>query len=1626
MTFTPANNDIGFENEEKPTVDIGFENEEKSTVDMNIDQKLQKVGYEDETTVDTTIIEEQPKVEFENVFDNKKIFNMDKSWLDWDTEYDFSDYTNTFLQDGSEPFDLYGEANDKTRNIFKDTIDFSIGENTVPNLEARLKFLSLYDFIKGNQFTNLGFNNKPITRPNDRKEFFELIKRETGYSGGEFLSNKIPIDVVESEEFQNGLTNVMKHYEDKGFTITMLEADDESGLNKLAKGLGIEIGVGITADYVFAPLLMGNGWAKAVYVLGQFTVGYYANIEAQKQRAKTEDKVNFEVNQNEAIAAGTVQIIPFGVTLKNWKGVAASGVYGSTIATTETFLRDILGDEVTLKEYYTNAGLGLGFGATLKGSIEGLDKIFTKYKGFKFDKANKIFNLSKKDVQVVEEATENISKANKVLKNDIESKGENYDNIGQKLQNEGSGTNSQTNVRPIDGSVRTYIMPSQFKNTKPNYGDAPIIFESDFDKMAWYLRYKKTKPPKYADQILESFITQGFTEAEIRQHGTNIHEKIKQIVIDKTGNAQAGQGNTVGLTIEVPADAKYSGEVQTTITGKKQNLGDLTKNPQSVEFIKNLKPRQQELVESIIRQLKDENVFLGSKSQVQTRLEGLGMFDKGVVKLSNTSAIKEYAEMYAKMYNLVPSDSLNFALSQVITLATENVANKNQIMMDLIKTKDSAKISKAIDDLFESLTDVEEWLTLGLPLRTQAGRTVKSFGMKPEQGIEGKTVEEITGMTPAEKAAATAKVPELQIDIDDAIARNQLLKTRLKDALEEATKTGDYSRLNQVAVKIKAASGDPRKLVAIQNQDAFSTSLMKGASKAVRILNEIGINAVLSGPTTQTINLYSGAMMTFMKAMNNFAGANSVQELQAAQQYMSYLFYNLDFGVNAWKRSWDMEDNFVNVGNIKGDTGQRFIISSDSSFWPLRAYDEFGKIIRLPSRLMTANDALIQAPNIIAATAFEAFNEGIARNLKGENLTKYIKGTVDGVISYLLRGQEGTLGRIDPLDEGVVGPKQLQPTDAVIQRILTRAKEVGKTITFTQDIRTDSLFGKGAKFINDAAINNPLVRFYFKFTRTPTNMFLESSRYLPIVNMPIQVTLPNGKRANINVVNQAFLPDMVADLNSSDPYVRQQANGQIRMGAALGTLMLFLTNKQFEDGDDEYKEEFLTGGGPNFYTKEGAAQWIAMWKNGWRPYSKAVLQYDEYGDPLLKNGKPVYIYKSLEFIPDPLASLIRTWLDFAEMQPYLFDEDFDVEGVAEYVGTWFAFVGRNMFGKTYTSQVSELLKIISAGGQINEQGIDEGLKYQSKKFIDYVGRQVSSNFPYSSLFKRLQRLPAAIKETMGFNEEDAKALFESTGDPTELRKFIKRDSKTYSGDGANESLPYSHEDFNKANFVIQALENTRDKIFKEIVPLNVGGKLPAQVEHITNNVITYPRKEGGIFQFIYNRPIGESQNFLVNEVESEIGKTLPPPPDIIRGSALPNLTSGEFIPKKLDRVEYNNLKKIVNLIELNYKGKSMNIQEAINAEINTDYIKKRRSIIKNFGLQSEEGTRAAEEIFQKLSKINTKYIKAGMIEYMQTEMTQEDINNRINAVEEKNQNYNDVLLKELDKLNLGTFNNSSF
>lgn len=80
-----------------------------------------------------------------------------------------------------------------------------------------------------------------------------------------------------------------------------------------------------------------------------------------------------------------------------------------------------------------------------------------------------------------------------------------------------------------------------------------------------------------------------------------------------------------------------------------------------------------------------------------------------------------------------------------------------------------------------------------------------------------------------------------------------------------------------------------------------------------------------------------------------------------------------------------MEDNFVNLGNYKGETGQRFAISSDADNFVGKAVDKSGKVIRVPQRLMTSTDAMVQAPNIIASSEYLAFNEGLRLGYKEIN-----------------------------------------------------------------------------------------------------------------------------------------------------------------------------------------------------------------------------------------------------------------------------------------------------------------------------------------------------------------------------------------------------------------------------------------------------------------------------------------------------------------------------------------------------------------------------------------------------------------------------------------------------------------
>jgi hypothetical protein len=1238
--------------------------------------------------------------------------------------------------------------------------------------------------------------------------------------------------------------------------------------------------------------------------------------------------------------------------------------------------------------------------------------------------------------------------------------------------------------------------------------------------MSWSLRNGRKVKAQNDGKMLKVFLDQGFTEKEVRLHGDKVHAKIKSIVKEQTGSASASVSNTSGLNLEVPILQDFANKVQTPLNKLDSqpdlDLGNTQLNPQKMNRIKDMQKGKKDLVTAKVRKKKDEGGFKGAerKSQFDTQEGGLSkMVDsKGKIGIDkkNLKFFQEYTRKKALLQNRLPDDEEVVINQQGLQIATDRVGNATQNFIDIIKKnagkktkKSQAAIDKAGAEIINAEKLVDDWLGYGIPLGTRLGRALQAFKIKPVEGIEGMTPAEVMKLSPLEKKNLTAQNRDVSPALTKLIEQSQDFQENLLAKIKEGHETGDYSQVIKVAQDMKEAGGSIENMVKLYNADAFGKTL-KLANQTSRIINEVGINGVLSGLPSQRVNLYSGIVQTFLGNMKNFSGTLDVangkglirkEGVEAATRHLFAMMYNFDFGLKVWKRSWDMEDNFINVGNSKIETGQRFVISSESPFFPLRtAINSTGKIIRLPSRLMTSNDALIQTPNILGSTAYHATMEALKKGLKGQDLDDYVKGSLDGVIAYILKGQEGELGRLKPLEGDTFFKKGIGPrefiADPVLAKIFQRAKNFGKEITYTQQIRggrsddvTDPL-GLFAEEINNLAIQYPPMRTFFKFTRTPTNMIKDIMRYIPVINTPARF----GGKKNYNFLNAFLLPELAADLRSPDPQVRTNARGQIYMGNAFATILGFLAYKEIYqpanefissseyDSEDKIPKTFLTGGGPSWKTKEGAAKHLSLLRAGWLPYARAYLMYDEDGEILFdEDGKPKYNYVSYEDLPDPVLSFVKAWVDFQEMSPFFtkkLDRIYD-----EYTIGWAGFIGRVITNKSYVQQFNETMDMFTALPEVGAGGVDpdDTISYERQRNIAYLGRLFESSVtPYSSLWEDILRLPADVTaQVLGIDEQKAQQLrkegsegltkyaIEVLGKEIKLgtvknkrliRLFAKMDTKTYSGDFSDltrniknlryltseDKLGLSDQDYNEVNGALQYLHGLLQQM-KANVPSNVGGDLPFQVEHITNDVVTYPSRRG--LNVFTNAKHSKSNNNLLHEASYTIGRLLPEPPNIIRGSKVKNFvrnsnfSSKLFKPIKLDTIQYNNLKKYVNTTVLSIGGKSYNNADALKAYIKGELERiedgfrakdqysyaANKQQIETHGLSSEKGQIAANRIFKVMNGINQKFINAGIEKYVEANFSEEELEARINVKLDQQNEYNKEMEEILDTLNLNRF-----
>ena len=192
------------------------------------------------------------------------------------------------------------------------------------------------------------------------------------------------------------------------------------------------------------------------------------------------------------------------------------------------------------EEFITSVGLGSGFAASFKGGLDFLESLGKKFAGKNADEVNKL--LTKTDKEKIDKVVEDSF----VLQEQIQQQPQ------ANVRGDGGFNIGETNLGE-------FKLPKGFLKMSPRYGSASLEFGSDIDKVAYILRGNRVKPltdkQKISHERLTRLLEDQGIDVTVRNHGSKIHQKIKDIVKQKQVHLkQQKTDNTGGMMIKVPTD----------------------------------------------------------------------------------------------------------------------------------------------------------------------------------------------------------------------------------------------------------------------------------------------------------------------------------------------------------------------------------------------------------------------------------------------------------------------------------------------------------------------------------------------------------------------------------------------------------------------------------------------------------------------------------------------------------------------------------------------------------------------------------------------------------------------------------------------------------------------------------------------------------------------------------------------------------------------------------------------------------------------------------------------------------------------------------------------------------------
>ena len=485
-----------------------------------------------------------------------------------------------------------------------------------------------------------------------------------------------------------------------------------------------------------------------------------------------------------------------------------------------------------------------------------------------------------------------------------------------------------------------------------------------------------------------------------------------------------------------------------------------------------------------------------------------------------------------------------------------------------------------------------------------------------------------------------------------------------KQAAELANATPQQR--NGIYGRIAAIADDPVKLT-----KALSIDTKTGKFWALH--NEFWINSVLSGTTTQLVNVLStGVKMFVTNPLEKMLGGWGGFKGGLFSMHDKELFNE---GVHAYGAlfsqmgdAWHMAVKAFKSGdNILKGTGVTEIqrawtaetFGADPSKLAGEAINALGTIINLPTRfLMSADEFTSQLAYRaklkidLTQTAKRMVSEGKMAN-DPKAIAQFVQDNFD--LAFV--------------------PKKLSNGTMLSQGtgVVKDALEEAKDVTFQTDLRKGSLSSK----ISSAVMEHPWLRPILPFIKTPVNILVDVGRHTPGF---APVFMKSYKEAMAQGGRAAAI-----------------AQGRLKVGGliwATGIMAAMQGN--------------ITGGGP-----KNKVQKEALLAAGWRPYSIRV------GDQYVSYGRL-----------DPFGMILGICADMSEIYASGVEEDAELGQVA--AAMLFA-LPKNLTSKTYLKGLSDTLSAVmdpdKNGAWVLRQ---RGLSYipsflaQTRRVIDPEMHEVAS------------------------------------------------------------------------------------------------------------------------------------------------------------------------------------------------------------------------------------------------------------------------------------------------------------